>query len=94
MDASFCNLDPSALLRMTARDEGLWEVSLEQDFSGGVSAKDDKSVFDWAIQVRTTAGERAAYLACERVEALGSRLRHFGSAKVTLCAWADSKTTD
>lgn len=62
--------------------------------SGGVSAKDDKSVSDWAIQVRTTAGERAPYLACERVEALGSRLRHCGSAKVTLCAWADSKTTD
>ena len=62
--------------------------------SGGVSAKDDKSVSDWSIQVRTTAGERAAYLACERVEALGSRLRHFGSAKVTFCAWADSKTTD
>ena len=62
--------------------------------SGGFSAKDDKSVSDWAIQVRTTAGERAPYLACERVEALGSRLRHFGSAKVTLCAWADSKTTD
>ena len=62
--------------------------------SGGVSAKDDKSVSDWSIQVRTTAGERAAYLACERVEALGSRLRHCGSAKVTLCAWADRKTTD
>ena len=62
--------------------------------SGGVSAKDDKCVSDWAIQVRSTAGERAPYLACERVEALGSRLRHFGSAKVTLCAWADSKTTD
>ena len=59
--------------------------------SGGVSAKDNESVSDWSIQVCTTTGERAACVACERIEALGSRLRHFGSAKVTLCAWADSK---
>ena len=38
MDASFCNLDPSALLRMTARDEGLWET-LEQDCLEGFQQK-------------------------------------------------------
>ena len=60
------NLDPRALLRMTARDEELWGT-LEQDYLWLVSAKNNEGVSDWSIQVRTRAGERAACLACEQL---------------------------
>ena len=59
-------LDPRALLRLTAIEEEFWGT-LEQDCLWLVSAKNNKSVFDWSIQVQTRAGERAACLACERV---------------------------
>ena len=48
------------------RDQELWGT-LEQDCLWLVSAKNNKSVSDWSIQVCTRAVERAACLACERV---------------------------
>ena len=71
------NLDPRALLRMTAREEEL-SGTLEQDFSDWFQKKIiNKSVSDWSIQVRTRAGERAACLACERVVEVNTPGRFF-----------------
>ena len=51
IDSSYtCNLDPTAFLRMKAREEELWGT-LEQDCLLLVSAKNNKRVSDWSIQV-------------------------------------------
>ena len=48
------------------KDQELWGT-LEQDCLWLVSAKNNKSVSDWSIQVCTRAVERVACLGCERV---------------------------
>ena len=56
----------SSSAHVEERDQELWGT-LEQDCLWLVSAKNNKSVSDWSIQVCTRAVERAACLACERV---------------------------
>ena len=56
----------SSSAHVEERDQELWGT-LEQDCLWLVSAKNNKSVSDWSIQVCTRAVERVACLACERV---------------------------
>ena len=55
----------SSSRRMTAREEELWGT-LEQDCLWLVSAKNNKRISDWSIQVRKKEAERVACLACDR----------------------------
>ena len=56
----------SSSAHVEERDQELWGT-LEQDCLWLVSAKNNKSVSDWSIQVCTRAVDRAAYLSCEWV---------------------------
>ena len=56
----------SSFAHVEERDQEL-TGTLEQDCLSLVSAKNNKSVSDWSIQVFTTVVERAACLACEQV---------------------------